>query len=66
MTADWSGRVLCDWIEGLEAAPSGGRICYQWQRNAIEGWVKRGKLDLCPDHADTSVEVKSGKGWRQS
>lgn len=69
MTADSTERVLCDWIERDETASSGGRICYHW-RMAVgveeHGWVKRGKLDLCPDHADTSVEAKSGKSWRQS
>ena len=73
MTADVTGRVLCDWIENDPNARSGGRICYNARKAGVEvdGWVKygkRGKLDFCPDHAEEAMwgkSEKSGKSWRQ-
>jgi len=68
MTADITGRVLCDFIENDPTTRSGGRICYESRRagTEVEGWTKVGKFHLCPYHSQSEVAPKSGKSWRQS
>ncbi len=68
MTATVDGRVVCDWIENDPNAASGGRICYNARKAGVEveGWLKLGKHDFCPDHAATPNSRASGKSWRQA